>query len=163
MSLFVTFIIMSFLTASASCILYSASTLQWRHNGRDCASNHQPHDRLLNRLFRYRSKTLSKLRVTGLCVGVNSPHKWTVTRKMFSFDDVIMNCWTWYGKLVATTGTTDLVIYHRFRMTKTPLKMDFIYWLLVRFYNELQELNKGQKFSSSCNACLNWQARLRTH
>ena len=30
--------------------------LQWRHNGGDCVSNHQPHDRLLNRLFRRRSK-----------------------------------------------------------------------------------------------------------
>ena len=26
--------------------------LQWRHNGRDIVSNHQPHDCLLNRLFR---------------------------------------------------------------------------------------------------------------
>ena len=41
--------------------------LQWRYNGRDGASNHQPHDGLLKRLFR--SKKTSKLRVTGLCVG----------------------------------------------------------------------------------------------
>ena len=47
-------------------------TLQWRHNGHDSVSNHQPHDHLLNRLFRRRSKKTSKLRVTGLCVG-NSP------------------------------------------------------------------------------------------
>ena len=46
--------------------------LQWRHNGRDSVSNHQPHDCLLNRLFRHRSKKTSKLRVTGLCAG-NSP------------------------------------------------------------------------------------------
>ena len=32
-------------------------------------SNHQPHDCLLNRLFRHRSKKTSKLRVTGLCEG----------------------------------------------------------------------------------------------
>ena len=42
-----------------------------------------------------RSKKTSKFRVTGLCVGnspgpVNSPHKGPVTRKMFPFDDVIM-------------------------------------------------------------------------
>ena len=49
-------------------IRYSA-TLQWRHNGRDGVSNHQPHDCLLNRLFRRRSKKTSKLRVTGLCAG----------------------------------------------------------------------------------------------
>ena len=42
------------------------------HNRRDGASNHQPHDCLLNRLFRRRSKKSSKLRVTGLCAG-NSP------------------------------------------------------------------------------------------
>ena len=46
--------------------------LQWRHNGRDGVSNHQPHDCLLNRLFRCRSKKTSKHRVTGLCEG-NSP------------------------------------------------------------------------------------------
>ena len=33
-------------------------------------SNHQPHDCLLNRLFRHRSKKTSKLRVTGLCEGI---------------------------------------------------------------------------------------------
>ena len=38
---------------------------QWRHNGRDGVSNHQPHDCLLNRLFRRRSKKASKLCVTG--------------------------------------------------------------------------------------------------
>ena len=49
--------------------LYS---LLWRHNGHENVSNHQPHDCLLNRLFKRRSKKTSKLRVTGLCVG-NSP------------------------------------------------------------------------------------------
>ena len=53
--------------------LYDTKTsLRWRHNGRDSASNHQPHDCLLNRLFRRRSKKTSKLRVTALCAG-NSP------------------------------------------------------------------------------------------
>ena len=69
--------------------------LRWRHNELDGVSDHQPHDCLLNLLFRRRSKKISKLRVTGLCV-VNSP--WTgefpaqrpVTRKMFPFDGVIM-------------------------------------------------------------------------
>ena len=73
----------------------SVAPLHWRHNGRDSVSNHPPHHCLLNRLFRRRSKKTSKLRVTGLCVEihrgpVNSPHKWPVTRKMFPFDDVIM-------------------------------------------------------------------------
>ena len=46
-------------------------TLQWRHNGRDSVSNHQPHDCLLKCLCRRRSKKTSKLRVTGLCVGIH--------------------------------------------------------------------------------------------
>ena len=49
-----------------------ALSLEWRHNGRDGVSNHQPHDCLLNSLFRRRSKKTSKLRVTCLWVG-NSP------------------------------------------------------------------------------------------
>ena len=67
---------------------------QWRHNGRDCVSNHQLHDCLLNRLFRRRSKKTSKFHVTGVCAG-NSlvtgefPTQ-MVTRRMFPFDDVIM-------------------------------------------------------------------------
>ena len=75
--------------------VYNKETIHWRHNGRDCVSNHQPHDCLLNRLFGRKSKKISKLCVTGLCAGnspgpVNSPHKWPVTRKMFPFDDIIM-------------------------------------------------------------------------
>ena len=46
-----------------------ASSLLWRHNGRDGVSNHQPHDYLVNRLFRCWSKKTSKLRVTVLCAG----------------------------------------------------------------------------------------------
>ena len=46
--------------------------LEWRHNEHDGVSNHQPHECLLNHLFRCRSNKTSKLRVTGLCAG-NSP------------------------------------------------------------------------------------------
>ena len=45
------------------------ATLQWRHNGHDGVSNHQPHDYLLFRFLRHRSQKISKLRVTGLCEG----------------------------------------------------------------------------------------------
>ena len=47
-------------------------SLQWRHNGHDGVSNHQPHHCLLNSLFRCRSKKISKFCVAGLCAG-NSP------------------------------------------------------------------------------------------
>ena len=46
--------------------------VRWRHNGHDGVSNHQPHDCLLNHLFRHISKKTSELRVAGLCSG-NSP------------------------------------------------------------------------------------------
>ena len=92
---------------------HTLGTLQWRHNGRNSVSNHQPHDCLFNRLFRRRSKknqsSASLTFVRGIHRGtVNSPTnglnlhrlisatfawrlKWPVTRKMFPFDDVIMN------------------------------------------------------------------------
>ena len=61
--------------------LFQVVPLHWRHSGRDGVSNHQPHDCLLNRIFRRRWKKTSKLCVTGRCAG-NSPgtgdvHKWT--------------------------------------------------------------------------------------
>ena len=51
---------------------WTVASLQWRHNGRDGVSNHQPHHCWIKRLFRRRSKKTPKLRVTGLCEG-NSP------------------------------------------------------------------------------------------
>ena len=94
------------------------SPLQWRHNGHDSVSIHQPHDCLLNRLFRNRSKKTPKLRATGLCVR-NSPgtgefpHKWPVTRKMLPFDDVIMP-WCLVGRHVLCPGqlTVHLPVLH---------------------------------------------------
>ena len=82
------------------CVFFS---LQWRQNGRDSVSNHQPRECLLSRLIRHISKKTSKLRVTGLCVGnspgpMNSPHEGPVARKMFPFDDVIM-LWTKWSAL----------------------------------------------------------------
>ena len=71
-------------------------SLQWRHNGRDGVSNHQPHDCLLHRLFRHRSKKTSKLHVTGLCMG-NSPHQGPVMQKCFH---LMASSWLNYGWIV---------------------------------------------------------------
>ena len=46
--------------------------LQWRHDGRDGVLNHRCLHCLLNCWFRRRSKKISKVPVTGHCVG-NSP------------------------------------------------------------------------------------------
>ena len=87
------------------------STLQWRHNEPDGVSNHQPHDCLLNRYSgadqrKYQSST-SLAFVRGIHRWpVNSPHKGPVTRKMFPFDDVIMNAervsMSWRHHVVST-------------------------------------------------------------
>ena len=47
-------------------------SLQWRDNGRDDVSNHQPADCLFKRLLRHKPKKTSKLHVTGICAG-NAP------------------------------------------------------------------------------------------
>ena len=64
----------------------------WRHNGHDGVSNHQPHDCLLNRLFRPRSHKTSKLRVTGLCVG-NSPGTGEFPTQMASHSENVSIWW----------------------------------------------------------------------
>ena len=68
----------------------AVTTLRWRHN--DGLSNHQPHDCLLNRLFRYRSRKTSKLRVTGLCAG-NSPVTSECPAKKVSDADNVSTWW----------------------------------------------------------------------
>ena len=76
-------------SSSDKIILHDISSLQWRHNGCDGISNHQPDDYLLNCVFRRRSKKTSKLRLTGFW-SVNPPHKKLVMQKMFPFNDVNM-------------------------------------------------------------------------
>ena len=68
-------------------------TLRWRHNGCDNVSNHQPRECLLRRAHQRKHQSSASLAfVRGSHRRpVNSPHKWPVTRKMFPFDDVIMN------------------------------------------------------------------------
>ena len=73
-----------------------SKTLLWRHHGLDGVSNHQPHECLLDRSFRRRSKKTSMLRATGLCAE-NSPETGEFPAQMASnaenahIDDVIMD------------------------------------------------------------------------
>ena len=65
----------------------SGLSLQWRHNDRDGVSNYQPHDCLLNRLFRHWWKRHQSSASLAFVRGihrwpVNSPYKGPVTRKM---------------------------------------------------------------------------------
>ena len=67
-------------------------SLQWRHNGRDGVSIHQPHDCLLNRLFRPTLKKTSNPRVTGLCEG-NSPVTGEFPTQMASNAEIVSIWW----------------------------------------------------------------------
>ena len=79
-------------------------TLQWRHNGRDSISNHQPHDCVLNRLFRRRSKKASKLCVTGLCAG-NSPGTGEFPAQMASDAENVSIWWRHHDAKLCNFGT----------------------------------------------------------
>ena len=70
--------------------------LRWRHNGRDCVSNHQRHNCLLSRLFGRRSKKTLELRVTGLCVG-NSPGTDEFPEQMASNAENVSIWWRHHG------------------------------------------------------------------
>ena len=61
-------------------------------------SHHQPHDCLLNRLFRRRSKKTSKLRVTDLCEG-NSPVTSEFPAQRASDAENVSICWRHYGDM----------------------------------------------------------------
>ena len=80
--------------------------LHWRRNGRGSVSNHQPHDCLLNRLFRRRSKKTSKLRVTGLCTG-NSPGTREFPKQMVSNAENVSIWWRHHGVGHMTVPTPD--------------------------------------------------------
>ena len=66
-------------------------TLPWSHNESDGVSNHRRLDCLLNRFFRQIKENIKAL-----------PHKGPVRRKMFPFDDVIMN----KSHIVGQTGSS---------------------------------------------------------
>ena len=74
------------------------SALRWSHNGRDSVSSHQPHDCLLNRLFRRGSNKTSKLRVTGLCAR-NSPGTGEFPAQMASNAENVSIWWRHHDSL----------------------------------------------------------------
>ena len=93
---------------------YKTSSLQWRHNGRDSVSNHQPHDCLLNRLFGRRSKKTRKLRVTGLCAG-NSPGTGKFPTQMASNAKNVSIWWRHHDSSVKTAKAWSTVLEVKIR------------------------------------------------
>ena len=95
-------------------------SLQWRHNERDNVSNHQPHDYLLNRLFRLRSQKTSKLRVTVLCAG-NSPVTGEFPAQMASNAEKLSIWWRLHVYIYSFDRASK--IYHGYRVKLKPTIM----------------------------------------
>ena len=103
-------------------------SLQWRHNGCDGVSNHQPHDCLLNRLFRCRSKKTSKLRVTGLCAG-NSPVTGEIPAQMAANAETVSIWWRHHVDMACLQKKTrkhDLLPFEHFLFKCSCVKIMFI-------------------------------------
>ena len=98
--------------------------LRWRHNGWcDSVSNHQPHDCLLSRLFRRRSKKSSKLRVTGLCAG-NSLGTGEFPAQMASNAENVSIWWRHHNKthyVRIEHAITVIIAYHMNTLLSTMI------------------------------------------
>ena len=89
-----------------------AAPLQWRHNGCDNVSNHQPHDGLL----RHRSKKTAKLRVTGFYAG-NSPVTGEILAQMASN---VENISIWWRHHISCSNKS-LVNFVTVHQSRSPL------------------------------------------
>ena len=88
-------------------------SLQWRHDGRDNVSNHQPHDCFLNRLFRRRLKKASKApRHWPLCAG-NSPGTGEFPAQMASNAENVSIWWRQHDLYNGNPYTRDTVLILR--------------------------------------------------
>ena len=130
-------------------------TLWWRHNGRDSVSNHQPHDCLLKRLFRRRSKKTSKLRVTGLCVE-NSPGTGEFPAQMANNADNISIWWRHHGQSNRFTNALRWPSGMSFQIFKIqyilPIEINVVHVLTIMLEITLPSNTKIQ-FSK----CLWWK------
>ena len=86
-------------------------SLLWRHSGHHGVSNHQPHECLLNRSFRRRSKKTPKLRVTGLCAG-NSPETGEFPAQMASDAENVSIWWRHHVKPTGARSANELQWFH---------------------------------------------------
>ena len=92
----------------------SQVSLQWRHNGPDSVSNHQPHHCLVSRLFGRRSKKTSKFRVTGLCAG-NSQGTGEIHAQMTSNTENVSIWWRHRVDVYGWTGWYRVTLKSYFR------------------------------------------------
>ena len=113
------------------------SPLQWRHDGHDGVSNHQPCDCLLNRLFRRRSKKTPKLCVTDLYSG-NSPVTGEFPAQMAGNVENVSIWWRHHGN-VRMIHLTDVgicvVLLHNKHNGRDRTRMVCFYTSCAHFIN----------------------------
>ena len=110
-------------------------SLQWRQNGRESVSSHQPQYCLLNRLFRRRFKKTSKLRVTGLCAG-NSPGTGEFPAQMASNAENVSIWWCHHDVFAC-----HIILFHRDKQSywnSLPMKTETFNWL--NWYNQHHDM-----------------------
>ena len=140
--------------------------LQWRQNQRDGVSSHQPHDCLLNRLFRHRWKKTSKLCVTGLCAG-NSPGTGEFPAQRASYAENISIWWRHHA-----LGDDDMANHYRTGQIHTVCKVliycgwDDIWIPLCRLHIKIKFLARKLSYFNSIliivpydpiKRCKHWQ------
>ena len=104
------------------------ASLQWRHKGHDGVSNHQPHHYLLNRLFRCRSKKISKLRVTELCAG-NSPETGEFPAQRASDAENVSIWWRHHSPCVTKISIAMALLMEDKQILVGQME---VYWFLIR-------------------------------
>ena len=106
-------------------------SLRWRHKGHDSVSNHQPHDCLLSRLFRRRSKKISKLRVTGLCAG-NSPGTGQFPAQEASNAENVSIWWRHHVNVLCLKGVWSLMAWLVWYMgSTTTMKFSVVTFAII--------------------------------
>ena len=126
------------------------STLQWRHNGHDNVSNHQPHGCLLKRLFRRRSKKTSKLRVTGLCAG-NPPVTGEFPTQMASNAENASIWWRHHDK--GKSEALDCVSYRGLKLTDQIMKLLELGTIRRHHAYNMMTSSNGTIIRVTCHSC----------
>ena len=129
------------------------SPLHWRHNDRGGVSDHQPHDCLLNRSFRRRSKKTSKLRVTGLCAG-NSPATGELPAQRASNSENVSIWWRLHGSTQPGDRSTHEVFIYVYNYYKSWPGADTIHLICTD-----QQSKYWQSHRSSNNSPIQLHSR----
>ena len=97
--------------------------LQWRQNGRYGVSNHQPHDCLLTRLFRRRSKKTSTFCITGLCAANSTLTGELLTQMTSNGENVAIRYETHmaFCKIEICVHVDSVVIFPQSYLLSSPL------------------------------------------